>query len=128
MKNVSFGNDCCSSMRAAVRIEECRAVESMEFKEKSFSRCYSMQLKNLKSLKTLSFGKFCFRSMEAVEISGICYLWILRIGLPSLETVNAASPSRKPKKNTIAGKNMLCCCDCVDVSEHGAAALKKWMR
>ena len=66
--------------------------------------------------------------MEAVDISGMLFLWIWWLGLPCLETVNAASPSRKPKKNTIAGKIREFGFEFVEVSEQGVVALKKWMK
>ena len=53
---------------------------------------------------------------------------ILQLGLPSLEIVNAVSPSRKPKNATISSRIIICCFEFVDVSEQGEAALNSWMR
>ena len=69
LKTISFGSECCSTP-SSLRIENCQALESAEFKEKSFVKCHSLHLRNLNSLRALSFDKFCFRAMNYVVISG----------------------------------------------------------
>ena len=52
---------------------------------------------------------------------------ILQLGLPSLEIVNAVSPSRK-NNTTISSRSIICCFEFVDVSEQGVVALNSWMK
>ena len=121
LKEISFGSRSC--INSNLRIErnyqpwflpsylhfiECPRLESAEFKENAFTTSKVMKLKNLESLKSLSFGKRCFRAMRSIEIDSIFYLflwWLL--DLPNLETVERDSPAKRPRGQLVITGNIV---------------------
>lgn len=95
LERVIVGEDSFSKVAGALSIQECGALRSLSFGDRSFNGFTRLTLSSLSVLESLTIGSECFNGVNDVQL----------VGFPALKTISVGRLAFAAGMGTFAVKN-----------------------